>query len=721
MKDFNNKRSVSSIRETTIKKDMDDFYQFASSQNLEFWGEADTDMKFEAGDQGTINSLHPDIPIKQNRMFYFNKIRRIVNLISGYQRRNRKSTTIIPVEGSDQAAADQYSKVISSIHRNVGTLEVISDAFRDSLISGISLLHLWIDFDEDPISGDIKIDNVPANAFLIDPFFKKRDFSDCSAIWKRTYLQAAQVKDLLPEYSKDIDKIATLESNGLDKVTFGYMPENFTATSELLSYDEYFYQTTRKDKVFIDMNTGESLNVDSSRMSDEDIAQFLSIYPNVKVINKNRKTINTSILVNGKLIYDGANQLGVDYYPFVPVLGYFQPSLPSMSLRIQGVVRGLRDAQFLYNRRKAIEDDIVSSQVTSGWVYKENALVDPSDVFLSGQGKGIALKATAQMTDVQQIQPPNVPQSLFQLSQQYNEEIMAISGVNEELLGAAQDDKAGVLSMLRQGAGLTTLQTLFDNLDYSQKLLGKLELYAIQANYTPNKIARIIEEEPAPQFYKKEFGKYDAAVEEGFNTTTQKQTEFAQLLHLREIGVPVPDEVIIEAATIQNKNKLVETIKALNEAQQQQQQYQMQVETDLRQAQTNLANAKVESDLSLAKERDSRVFSNVGLMEERELQGQSDRIKSLLDLVKAMQEIDDATIGQLQKVIALAKITDAANLGESRKTEIIGSSIVKGATKDVPYSPSPTITDKQNEKERVDAQIELNKANGNNINNNGVV
>ena len=37
------------------------------------------------------------------------------------------------------------------------------------------------------------------------------------------------------------------------------------------------------------------------------------------------------------------------------------------------------------------------------------------------------------------------------------------------------------------------------------------------------------EEEPAPQFYNKAFGKYDAAIEEGLNTTTQKQMRFAQL------------------------------------------------------------------------------------------------------------------------------------------------------------------------------------------------
>jgi hypothetical protein len=64
---------------------------------------------------------------------------------------------------------------------------------------------------------------------------------------------------------------------------------------------------------------------------------------------------------------------------------------------------------------------------------------------------------------------------MIQLSELLGQEIQQISGVNEELLGSAQDDKAGILSMLRQGAGLTTLQGLFDNLDFATKKSNPLE------------------------------------------------------------------------------------------------------------------------------------------------------------------------------------------------------------------------------------------------------
>ena len=89
------------------------------------------------------------------------------------------------------------------------------------------------------------------------------------------------------------------------------------------------------------------------------------------------------------------------------------------------MVRGLRDAQFLYNRRRIIELDILESAITSGWKVKEGALVNPDDAFLNGQGRALFLKDTAQMTDAEQIVPPQVPPSMIQLS-----ELLAKEGGN---------------------------------------------------------------------------------------------------------------------------------------------------------------------------------------------------------------------------------------------------------------------------------------------------
>ena len=638
-------------KDQSILGRMSAFYAESITINQSFWGEADTDTRFEAGDQTLWNEIYSaNLPANRRRNFNFNRIRRVVNMISGHQRRNRKSTIVTPVENGDAETADQFSKILMWSSQQEGVLETISESFHGALVTGMNLIQVWVDYRSDPISGNIRVDNCPYNSFLIDPFFRKADLSDCNALWKRSYLTKRECVSLLPDKTDDIMGLVGQDSRD---GKFQFMPETYNyGMKNLLTYDEYYYRDYRSQKMMVDTQTGEAL--EWRHQDDERLKEFLRQYPQVTLIEQEISTVNLAIVVQGKVMYDGPNPMGIDRYPFVPVLGYYNHQMPHFSDRIQGVVRGLRDAQYLYNRRKVIELDILESQINSGWKYKEDALVNPKDIYMSGQGKGLALKTEAMMTDVEQIMPPQIPPSMIQLSEILGKEIMEISGVNEELLGSAMDDKAGVLSMLRQGAGLTTLQNLFDQLDFSQKQLGKIMLDVIQTNFTPGKVKRIIEQEPTAQFYNKAFGKYDAAIEEGLNTTTQRQMQFAQLLQLREVGVPVPDDILLESCTVQDKKKLTDYIKAAQQNRQQTEQMQVQLGLQEQQARTELAKARATADQGLGLERLSRIQENKAMAVERKAAANKDENVSLLNLVKALKEIDTMDIAHIEKLMALA-------------------------------------------------------------------
>ena len=629
---------------------MESFYAESITINQSFWGEADTDTRFMAGDQSLWNDLYGNLPANRKRQFNFNRIRRVINMISGQQRKTRKSTIVVPVENGDEQTADQFTKILMWIAQQEGVLETISESFEGSLVTGMNLLQVWVDYRSDPISGNIRVDNCSYNSFLMDPYFRKPDLSDCNAIWKRSYLSKREVLSLLPDKE---EMIMNLQGQDNRDGKFQFMPETYNyGLKNSLTYDEFYYRDFRKQKMLADTQTGETMEWRSQ--NEEGLRSFLQTYPQVTMIEQEVPTVNLAIVVQGRVMYDGPNPMGIDNYPFVPVFSYFAPQLPYFPWRIQGVVRGLRDAQYLYNRRKVIELDILESQITSGFKYKENALVNPKDIFLSGQGRGLALKDEAQMSDVEQIQPPAVPASMMELSKTLGNEISEISGVSEELLGAAKDDQAGILSMLRQGAGLTTLQGLFDNLDRAQKLLGRLMIDVIQTNFTPGKVKKILEgQEPAPQFYNKAFGKYNAVVEEGLNTSTQRQMQFAQLLQLKEAGVPVPNETLLDACTLQDKTKLVETIKQQEQQQAQMQQQEAQASLQEMVARSNLANARAEADRGLGMERISRIQENQALAYERQAQAAKDDEIGLLNLIKAAKELEGIDIEHMERIMGM--------------------------------------------------------------------
>lgn len=657
---------------------MEAFYASSITINQAFWAEADQDTRFEVGDQTLWNDLYGNLPVASRRQFNFNHIRPVINMISGHQRRNRKSTIVIPIENGDQDTADQFTKVLMHIHRTEGVLETISESFHGSLVTGMNLLQLWVDYREDPVSGNIKVDNCAYNSFLIDPFFRKADLSDCNGIWKRSFLTRREVVSLLPDKEDEILGLISNESGTGRDGKFQFMPESYGyAYKQLLTYDEFYYRDYRRQKILMDAETGETLEWKSN---DKDrLEEFLRAYPQVVMQETEIPTVRVAVVCQGRVMYDGPNPLGIDQYPFVPVFTYYNPQLPYFPSRVQGVVRNLRDAQYLYNRRKIIELDILESQVTSGWKYKENALVNVKDVYsLAGQGKGIALKDEAQMSDVEQIIAPSIPPSMMQISDSLSGEIMKISGVNEELMGASSEDMAGVLSMLRQGAGLTTLQGLFDNLDRAQKLLGKLMIDVIQSNFTPGKIKKILEgKEPSPQFYNKAFGKYHAAVEEGINTTTQKQMQFAQLFHLRNAGVPIPDSALLEASTIQNKTEIIKQMQEQQEQQQQMQMVQLKAQMQEQEARVNLSNARADADRGLGVERISRVQENQALALERRAQAHKDDESAFLEKIKAIKELESMDLEHLQRMIDLANRLQAQDSMQDRAEDAQVSSDIK--------------------------------------------
>ena len=640
-----------------IKKKIDADYTANQSIWQVYWTEATLDTRLEAGDTSLMAELNQQLPNNNRGSFYFNRVRPLCNMVSGFQRRNRKSTIVVPLENADQRTADQWTKILLGIYKREGIYETLSEAFHQgACIAGMNLLHVYMDYTRDPVNGDIKLDNCSYNSFFIDPYFRKQDLSDCSFVWRRSYLSHTAAAALLPNKYDDIMSLPGNPTGTGRDGRFQYMPESYGQTQQnRVAYDEYYYRDYRKQQLLVDKVTGEVFDI--TNQQDFDIQTFLSHYPQVTILEQDIPTVRMAIMIQDKVFYDGPNPLNIDVYPFVPVIGYYNPMMPYFYSRIQGICRSLRDPQMLLNRRIILSADMLESQVNSGFIFKENAVVDVKHLFQTGQGRIIPLKEEAQMTDIQPIQPPQIPPSFFQLQDTFSKELNMVSGINEELVGSAIDDKAGVLSALRQGAGLTTLQPLFDHLDYSQNLLGELMMKVVQNNYTPGKIKNLLEgEEPEQLFYNKAFGKYHCMVELGFNTESQKQMQFAQLMQLKEMGVPIPEGSLIEAATIQNKDDIIEKIEQQQQQMQQTQEAQIQSQIQEQQARTQLAQARTIADRGLGAERFSRIEENKALADERKAEAAKDDQMALLNFARAIKEIESIDMEQLEKIISLQQM-----------------------------------------------------------------
>lgn len=648
-----------------LKKLMDSAYTGGYAQNSIYWTQGIIDKRMKAGDQAMNNMIYGSNEFYTSKRYFFNLIRKHSNMICGFQRRNRKSTVALPIR-QDDAVADDYNAMFKYCEEKDGFQEYFSEAFEGGVDVGMSLLHMYLDYSYDSVSGDLCTDQIAFSNFLIDPYWRKMDFSDCRYIWIRIWVSKERAMAILPQRQKEIEK---LRPPGTSDGRFQYQAELLNKNgNDLYPMDYFYYRDMREAKVILDPYTQESVLWEETAEDEEgDLAEILQQQPWLKVTTRKVPTVSLGICISGKEMYHGPNLLGTDSYPFVPMVSYYDADLPSYLWRCQGIIRNARDAQFLYNLRKVIELDIMQSQVTSGWIYPVDVLTDPKALRQSGQGYVIPIKAGRSVEEIKRIDPPAIPQSMIELTLALGRDITEIIGATEELMGSSIDDQSGILNMVRQAAGLTGFQGIFDKADYSQRLYGKLRLQAVRKKYTRRKVRSILGREPHPDFFRANTLNYNIAVEQGSYSTTQRQAELQQLLHFKQLGINIPDKAIIQAAFITNKKQLIEDMQQDAQAQQQMQQQQMQLEQQKEQSDMQLKQSKSQDNLASAQEKLARI-------DELHSSAEHQRTEADLNLIKILVGLDSMELDNLKRNFELAeaiKISHNTQMSKNNLQETI--------------------------------------------------
>lgn len=620
-----------------------------------YYAQAYRDLRAYAGDNWT-NYERTKLE-RQNRMVLeLNKIRRVVNLYSGYERENRTQTVAAPVENSDEATADLMSDVMYYTYEKGNADYHISEAFEHALKTGLAIVGIYMDYSKDKVNGDIRFYWKPFNALMLDPYFTKRDLSDCDQAATRDLLSKEQVKALLPWVDPaEIDSIPTGIRDNKFQYLGIYRQYNSTYIARnLCTYDQYWRRFNKVQKYLVDEDSGVSDEWNGTEKEEKQLRKDLENTPNIKLIHSHKRSVELNIIVGGRLLYSGPDPTGLDNFPFVPVILYHEPLIDTYELKIQGLVRSIRDAQRQYNRRHSQIIDIMESIINTGWITKNGAVLDPTMLMQAGQGRQIVINDGYDVNaDVREISPPNIPPGYLQYQDIIDKNIMEIPGASDELLGLSStgdSQVSGKLAEVRSSNGLKGNRGIFDNLEQTKKYLGSLLIEAIQKNYQPGKIHRITKKEPTEEFFSGQFGEYDSVIKQAVKTATQKEAYYYQLLQLVSLGAPISWEDIIAAAPLQGKMTLVENMAKQAESQQQQQQHMMEQEK----MEMALTQSQIEQNTALAEERRARVLADIGLARERGSEAEQNYAKALLDNAKTVKEIEDMDRKRLIDVIQLA-------------------------------------------------------------------
>lgn len=635
-----------------IVKEFGENYERAYQQLNTYYAEAYRDLSYSLGNQWSLEEISY-LNNQRRSSFTYNMVRRLVNLIEGVQREGRLATKISPIEDASEPTAELMTDVMQYIMTSGMGYEKISQAFRDSLVTGISWICPYLDYRADPVNGDVKFNITNWNDSIWDPFFFEKDMSDCSFWARRKYLDRTTVISLLPDQEDRINALPY--GNRDDKFTYMSFARNW-GMQKLLNYTEYWRRKWEVRDVLVDMESGETTEWKGPR----DRLQFIqALHPNLKIIRKPVRSVELGIIVEGELLYYGKDPWGLDDYPCVPIFGGdYAPTYDLYTWKLQGIVRYIRDPQTELNKRISRHVDLLDSQLNSGWIAKTGAVTNTSSLFKSGNGQVVFIRPDANMEDVQRIMPPDIPQGQMLLTEMFNEIIPNILGINPEMLGMPENEKvetAAILAKMRQAAGLISLRGVFDNLAESQKILGQKVMKMMQVNYSPEKVRLITKKEVTPEFYSKQFARYDVIVEEGLLTNTQKQTEFMQLATLKQMGMPIPDSLIVQKSSLHCRPELNEILDAQAKQEQEAMQRRMEIEDQQLAMTTEGIEAKAKSDQALAMERMNKIHLDEAISAERVQRSEEESTAALLNMAKLLKELEGMDLAPLMSKLEMLK------------------------------------------------------------------
>lgn len=622
------------------------------------WYQADVDQRFYLGDQDIWGLIFPGVATYRRKVWNFNIMNPIVQAVSGQQRITRKSTACIPVMQGRQQTSDQLTKCLYHNHKH-GFYQTFSDAFElGALVQGLGFMYLWADYTKDPISPDPRWRYVDMKSCLFDPYFRKHDMSDARYWWMRTFFDREEAALL---YSQFADDILSLPKGTYRDDKFYYMPEVYQIQfPNLIAFDEYWYASNREATFLVDKKTEECQEFTGTKQQLKELIQ--AFRGQIATIKKQVPTVRRSIILNDRVLVDEPNPYGLDKYPCVPMLGYFTADTPYYAYKFRGICRDLRDPQYLFNRLKVSNLEILDAQ-QQGLKIKKGALVTPEDGLNQGHGRVLSIDPEFSMDDVQPM--PIVPPSpvMLQMEEMLKDIIHRVSGVDPAAMGMDVDDKSGIISMMRAAATARNLTKLFDQADECQKLCGELEIEFIQKNWTYGKVRQVIGEEPSAEFDNKLFFTYGCKVVQVPLTESQQQLELAQLLHAQSLAPNTfPMDEIIEAMTIQNKDRIIEKIQKAQESQEKQQQEAHQIQMKQFEVDMMTKVAYAHSQEGLAKERVAKIQTDSAVAQDKLRRAHQEDTASLLNVVKAIKELRGMDLEHImQQVEILNAISPAAN------------------------------------------------------------
>ena len=547
-----------------------------------------------------------------------------INTVLGEQSSRRADIKFKPRRGGDEEVAHTLTKLYMQIADSNKLDWVEQQVFSDGLImDGRGYFDARMDF-SDHVEGEIRITAKDPLDILIDPDAKDADPKTWNEVFETKWMILDEIEELYgKKKAEDLRFIAENGSSfGRDSIEY-----DETRFGDLDPSDDYFgadvpgddeYRNVRSLRVierqhkklsrcdfFVDPNTGDQRHSPTT-WSDQKKKKFAKQY-GLNLISKMIKKVRWTVTCDHVVLHD-------DWSPYrdftiIPFFAYFRRGKPF------GMVRNLLSPQEQLNKIASQELHIVNTTANSGWMVESGSLVGMTadDLEEHGAETGLVLEYNRGSTPPTKINPNSIPTGLDRIAQKAQANIQSISGINDSMLGTDSAEVSGVAIQAKQNRGAVMIQVPLDNLRKSRQYLAERILDLVQGFYTEQRVIQVTNEDdpmkPREEMVVNQMtpegeiinnltiGEYDVVVATAPARDSFDEVQFAEALNLRQVGVSIPDDAIIEYSHLARKGELAKRIRMMTGVEQSEEQMQaaaMQQEIQMQQVQLELAKMQAE-------------------------------------------------------------------------------------------------------------------------------
>ncbi len=469
---------------------------------------AKTNQDFYRGNQYTQDEYNV-YKSKGVEPITINRCRPVVKAMVGMYLQNRQSIRVRPRRGGTETVANVLTELVKHTEDNTHADYLYTDLIRRGGIDTESYIKVYIDKQQNP-NGQIMFKVRSLQDIDVDPNAVEYDVNESARfVIDSEWLDQEYIQKKYPDQEDNVFEsaysLSTMDNNDPNGL-ISYMTDN--DIQDTTTEDEQEDYELKKKRRFRIRSIYWKEVVTGLLVADKQagLVKILTDKEQIKQIKKATKgkarfevkdvpayLLHETIMLGAVVLEDIKQPYG-DGISDLPVFRFS----PFWDL---GYANGLVDDVISLNREENIHRTqsvkIMNNTVNSGWFTKGGSEQAKNSLKNYGSVDGVVIDKTQFGGEVEKIQPNPLPQGMFVMAQQFEQDIKRVSGFDDATMGyQTPGTESGRAIGLKQQQNQVSAEPVFDNFYRTLELLGNFVLKVIKTNniYTDDEIIQTVGE-----------------------------------------------------------------------------------------------------------------------------------------------------------------------------------------------------------------------------------